>query len=116
MLKANKKALIITSIVTILPVLIGIIYWDRLPDVMATHFGINNEADGFSSKAFAVFGLPAVLLAMLWLGALVISHDPKRQNISPKMFSLGLWIAPVVSLVVAATMYPVNLAQKAISA
>ena len=109
MLKANKKALIITSIVTILPVLIGIIYWDRLPDVMATHFGINNEADGFSSKAFAVFGLPAVLLAMLWLGALVISHDPKRQNISPKMFSLGLWIAPVVSLVVAATMYPVNL-------
>lgn len=109
MLKANKKALIITSIVTILPVLIGIIYWDRLPDVMATHFGINNEADGFSNKAFAVFGLPAVLLAMLWLGALVISHDPKRQNISPKMFSLGLWIAPVVSLVVAATMYPVNL-------
>ena len=109
MLKANKKALIITSIVKILPVLIGIIYWDRLPDVMATHFGINNEADGFSNKAFAVFGLPAVLLAMLWLGALVISHDPKRQNISPKMFSLGLWIAPVVSLVVAATMYPVNL-------
>ena len=109
MLKANKKTLIITSIVTILPVLIGVIYWDRLPDVMATHFGINNEADGFSNKAFAVFGLPAVLLAMLWLGALVISHDPKRQNISPKMFSLGLWIAPVVSLVVAATMYPVNL-------
>ena len=109
MMKANKKTLIITSIVTILPVLIGIIYWDRLPDVMATHFGINNEADGFSNKAFAVFGLPAVLLAMLWLGALVISHDPKRQNISPKMFSLGLWIAPVVSLVVAATMYPVNL-------
>ena len=109
MLKANKKSLIIASIVTILPVLIGIIYWDRLPDVMATHFGINNEADGFSNKAFAVFGLPAVLLAMLWLGALVISHDPKRQNISPKMFSLGLWIAPVVSLVVAATMYPVNL-------
>ncbi len=63
MLKTNKKALIITSIVTILPVLIGIIYWNRLPDVMATHFGMNNEANGFSSKAFAVFGVPAVLLA-----------------------------------------------------
>jgi uncharacterized membrane protein len=76
---------------------------------MATHFGINNEADGFSSKAFAVFGLPAVLLAILWLVAFVTSQDPKRQNISPKMFTLGLWIAPVVSLVIAATMYPVNL-------
>ena len=62
MMKANKKTLIITSIVTILPVLIGIICWNRLPEVMATHFGFNNEANGFSSKAFAVFGLPLILL------------------------------------------------------
>ena len=109
MMKANRKTLIIASIVTLLPVLIGIICWNRLPDVMATHFGMNNEADGFSRKAFAVFGLPAILLAVLWIGAFVTSHDPKRQNISPKMFSLGLWIAPVISLVVAATMYPINL-------
>lgn len=109
MLKANRKTLIIASIVTILPVLIGIICWNRLPDVMATHFGLNNEADGFSSKAFAVFGLPLVLLAVLWVGAFVTAYDPKRQNISQKMFSLMLWIAPIISLVVAATMYPVNL-------
>ena len=109
MLKANKKTLIIASIVTILPVLIGIICWNRLPDVMATHFGMNNEANGFSSKAFAVFGIPLILLAVLWFGAFVTSHDPKRQNISPKMFSLTVWIAPVTSLVVAAILYPVNL-------
>ena len=101
--------MIITSIVTLLPVLIGIICWNRLPDVMATHFGMNNEANGFSSKAFAVFGIPAILLAVLWFGAFVTSHDPKRQNISPKMFSLVVWIAPVTSLVVAAILYPVNL-------
>ena len=109
MMKANKKTLIITSIVTILPVLIGIICWNRLPDVMATHFGMNNEVTGFSSKAFAVFGLPLILLAVLWVGAFVTAHDPKRQNISPKMFSLMLWIAPVISLVAATTIYPVNL-------
>ena len=109
MLKANKKTLIITSIITILPVLIGIICWNRLPDVMATHFGMNNEANGFSNKAFAVFGIPAILLAVLWFGVFVTSHDPKRQNISPKMFSLVVWIAPVTSLVVAAILYPVNL-------
>ena len=109
MLKANRKTLIITSIVTILPMLIGILCWNRLPDVMATHFGMNNEANGFSSKVFAVFGLPLVLLAVLWVGAFVTAHDPKRQNISPKMFSLMLWIAPAISLVAAATVYPVNL-------
>ena len=85
MLKANRKTLIITSIVTILPMLIGIIYWNRLPDVMATHFGFNNEANGFSSKAFAVFGLPVILLAVLLVGAFITSHDPKKQNISAKI-------------------------------
>ena len=109
MLKKNRKLLIITSIVTVLPALIGIVCWNRLPDMMATHFGLNNEADGFSGKAFAVFGIPAFLLAVLWLCAFVTSHDPKRQNISPRMFSLMLWIVPVVSLYVAAVMYPANL-------
>ncbi len=109
MLKANKKTLIITSIVTLLPILIGLLIWDRLPETMAVHFGTDNMANGYSSKAFAVFGIPLICLAVLWGGALVISHDPRKQNITPKMFTLGLWIAPIISLVVAATMYSINL-------
>ena len=109
MLKANKKTLIIASIVTLLPVLIGIVLWNRLPDQMAIHFGINNEADGYSSKAVAVFGLPLFLLAVEWFGAFVMANDPKKQNISSKLFSFSLWIVPVVSLVMAAALYSYNL-------
>ncbi len=109
MLKANKKTLIIASIVTILPIFIGLILWNRLPDVMATHFGMHNEANGFSSKAFAVFGLPAFLLAVEWAAAVITSRDPRKQNISPKMFTLVLWIVPVCSLITAAAIYPDNL-------
>ena len=109
MLKANKKTLIIASIVILLPVLIGIVLWNRLPDRMAIHFGMNNEADGYSSRAVAVFGLPLFLLAVEWLCAAVMANDPKKQNISPKMFSFSLWIAPVISLITAAAMYSFNL-------
>ena len=112
MLKANKKTLIIASIVTILPILIGLLVWDRLPDVMATHFGMDNEAKGWSSKAFAVFGLPLFLLAMVWIAAVVTSQDPRRQNISPKMFTLVLWIIPLVSVVSGAAIYTYNLGMK----
>ena len=112
MLKANKKTLIIASIVTILPILIGLLVWDRLPDVMATHFGMDNEANGWSSKAFAVFGLPLFLLAMEWIAAVVTSQDPRRQNISPKMFTLVLWIIPMVSVVCGAAIYTYNLGMK----
>ena len=91
MLKANKKTLIIASIVTIMPLFIGLLFWNRLPDVMATHFGMDNEANGWSSKVFAVFGLPLFLVAMEWIMAAVTSQDPRRQNISPKLFTLILW-------------------------
>lgn len=109
MLKENKRTLILASLVTLLPVLIGLYFWDRLPDVMATHFGMNNQADGFSSKPVAVFGIPLLCLAVLWVGAVVTAQDPRRQNISPKLYTLCLWIAPLVSLVAAATVYPINL-------
>ena len=109
MLKAHKRTLILTSILTILPILVGVYYWDLLPDPMATHFGALGEANGYSSKAFAVFGLPLFLLAMLHLLALVTAKDPKRQNISSKLFRLVLWIIPFVSLVAYVSIYSFNL-------
>ena len=112
MLKENKRTLIIASVITILPIIIGIFLWNSLPDVMATHFGADNEGNGFSSKAFAVIGIPILLLAVEWIGALVTAHDPRKQNISPKMFSIMLWIVPVISIVATATMYSYNLGYK----
>ena len=109
MLKENRKTLIITSIITMIPAVIGAILWDRLPDVMATHFGFNDQPDGFGGKAFVVFAMPLIMLALLWAGAFITAHDPKKQNISGKMFSLVLWIVPAVSLIMAAVLYPYNL-------
>ncbi len=58
------KTLIITSIICLLPILLGLALWDKLPDTMAIHFNIYNEPDNFASKGFVVFGLP-VLMAFL---------------------------------------------------
>ena len=112
MLKSNKKTLMITSIVTVLPILVGVFFWDRLPDVMATHFGADNDANGFSSKAFAVFGIPLFCLAMLLIAAFITARDPRKQNISPKVFTMLLWIVPICSLIGAAAIYPYNLGHK----
>ena len=54
MWKEHKGTLIVASVVTLLPILIGVILWDRLPDTMAIHFGANNAANGFAGKTFAV--------------------------------------------------------------
>ena len=105
MWKQYKKHLILSSIVTLLPALFGLIFWDRLPDLMPTHWGTGAEADGFSSKAFAVFALPLILLAAQWLCLFLTQLDPKNKGRNQKPMTLVLWIMPAVSLIVSAVMY-----------
>ena len=109
MLKENKKTLILASIITILPIFVGLYFWNKLPEQMGTHFGVTGEVDGYSSKTFAVFGTPLLLLAVEWFCAFVTANDPKKQNISPKLFKLILWIVPIVSLFIALFLYSYNL-------
>ncbi len=112
MLKENKKTLIITSIITLLPLVAGLILWSRLPDRMAVHFDADSNANGYGSKAFAVFGLPLILLAVHWIAVITTANDPRRRNISPLMFSLVLWVSPVISLLSGALLYTVNLGKE----
>ena len=71
MINKHKGALIVTSIVILLPVLIGLLLWNRLPEQIPTHWNIHGEIDAWSSKPFAVFGLPAMLLVIHWICLLV---------------------------------------------
>ena len=98
MIKKNLKTMIITSIIILAPIVVGLLMWDKLPAEMATHFGPTGEPDGWSSKPFAVIGLPLFLLALHWFCAFFTGVDPKKENISNKMMTLILWICPVVAI------------------
>ena len=105
MIKKNLKVLIITSIIIVLPILAGVVLWNQLPEQMPTHWNAAGEVDGWSSKPFAVFGLPLILVAAQWLCVLATTTDPKRQNHSEKIYHLVFWIMPVLSIVLHAVTY-----------
>ena len=105
MIKKNLKTLIVTSILIVLPVLAGIILWDRLPEQMPTHWNAAGDIDGWTSKPFTVFGLPLILLAAQWLCVLGTLADPKKENHPVKVLHLVLWIIPVLSLVLGTITY-----------
>ena len=98
MLKKNKATLLITTLAMLLPMVIGLILWNQLPDPMPSHWNIHGEVDGWSSKAFAVFGLPGMLLGFHWICVFASCADPKAANYTPKMLAVVLWICPVLSL------------------
>lgn len=105
MLKQNKKMLVLTSVVTLLPVLAGLLLWNKLPEQMATHWGISGTADGWSGRAFAVLGVPAIVLALHWLCVLITAKDPRNKNQGRKAQRMVLWICLVLSLFVNGMVY-----------
>ncbi|MBQ4150577.1 MAG: SdpI family protein [Clostridia bacterium] len=112
MIKKNLKKIIFTSIVTLLPIIAGLLIWDKLPDEVPTHFGPDGMADGWSSKPFAVFGMPLMLLGFHLLCIFGSSLDPKHKNINSKMLTLVLWICPVISILVSSFAFCVSLGYK----
>ena len=105
MLKKNKWALLISSLVILLPVAVGLLLWERLPEQVPSHWNAAGEVDGWSSKAVAVFAMPAFLLVMHWLCVVVTALDPKNKGKNAKAQSLVLWIIPVLSLLVNGMVY-----------
>ena len=112
MIKKNLPKLIITSLVILIPILIGIVLWDKLPDQVPVHWNINGDVDGFATKAQAVFLKPLVLVAFHWICVLGTSLDPKKQNINDKIFTLVLWIIPVISLLCNSMVFATALGHK----
>ena len=109
MIKKNLKTLIVTSVVILLPILAGVILWNQLPNPMPTHWNASGEIDGWSSKPFAIFGLPLILLAAQWLCVLGTAADPKKNNHPEKILHLVLWIVPLLSVVMHTFVYLIAL-------
>ena len=109
MIRKHKWELIVSSLVILIPVLVGLILWNRLPETIATHWGFDGQPDGYGSIPFAVFVPYLCLLAGHWLCILVTAKDPKNQNRNWKPIRLVLWIMPVLSNVCGAIMYSLAL-------
>lgn len=62
----HKFALIASALLAIVSWVIAILFWDKLPQVIPTHFGISGMADDWQNKSILwAFMLPAVQTLMV---------------------------------------------------
>lgn len=92
------KDLIITTIVCLLPMLIGAYFYNRLPDQMVTHWGVDGP-NGWSSKATACFGMPGMMAGLNVLVHFFMNNDPKKRNYSIALRNISKWLMPAGSLI-----------------
>ena len=109
MIKKYKWQLIISSAIILLPIVIGLLIWDHLPEQVAIHWNFYGEPDGWGSRSFAVWGIPLFLLAVQWICIFCTARDTKNKDQSSKIFSIVLWILPIISLIVYGCTYAIAL-------
>ena len=111
-MKKDRRLLIVTTLVCLLPALVGAAVYSRLPETMATHWNLHGEVDGWSSRAFAVLGLPCLVAGMNLLLHFGLRADPKRENMNATLRTLSLWTPAVISLLCCGVTLAVGLGVK----
>lgn len=91
-------------LVAILP---GIMVYDRLPEEIATHFGLDGAPNGYSSRLFAVVGLPLIvaLVQTVYCITTNLFRKDKEMNRAEKvirfLFPTGLYALQIFMLMYA---------------
>ncbi len=101
----RKKAILLTSLLVLIPMIIGLILWNKLPEEIPVHFNTDGKPDNWESKSFAVFFIPLFLWGIHLLTGFITLADPKKQNISDKVFMLILYICPAAGIFGTIVMY-----------
>ena len=99
MKKLNLKNLIITVIVCLLPIIIGVLFYNKLPESVAIHWGINNNPNGYFSKLAFVFGLPIMMAALQIFCCISSDLSDKNPEANKKAVTIFKWIIPILTIV-----------------
>lgn len=67
-------------LILLLPVCGGVLLWDKLPQRMPIHWNAQGEIDGYASKPFATFFVPAVNLFIVGLIYFLALIDPRIRK------------------------------------
>lgn len=111
-MKHTKLTIILSCIVLLSPIIFGMIVWNKLPESMPIHWGVNGEADRWSSKPFAVFVLPLLILAIHGICIFASGKDFRDKKQSPKVMGLVLWICPLLSVMANSLTYAISLGKE----
>ncbi len=94
---------LLSSAVVLLPMLVGVILWARLPDLIPTNFDLEGNVKNYSEKGFVVFAIPLFILVAHLLSSLrVAQKKAEKAEIAASLFQ---WICPAISLIVYVDVY-----------
>lgn len=81
-MKNNKIKIIFPIIIILISFLLATYFYQIFPETITIHWGIDGQANGFSSKAFGLFFMPILSIFLLVLFTFLPQTDPYKENFS----------------------------------
>ena len=95
MKKRNKQIRVLTVLICLLPIILGILFYHKLPEQMPIHFTIKNIPDNYAPKNFALFGLP-IIMALVQAICMLIMQSRFKDEEEPKVIKILEWVIPIL--------------------
>ena len=105
MKKQTKVICWLAGICCLLPAIVGLVLYSRLPDQVAVHWGFGGEPNGFMHKFGACFGIPLLTAALYGVMIAVTWVELRRKKVSQRVMRGIVWIFPAVSWVASGAIY-----------
>ena len=93
---STKTTSILVIALVAIAVIAGVILWNKLPDQMASHWNVNDQADDYMPKFWGIFLMPIISLGMLALFLVIPNIDPLKANIAEFRNIFNLFILLIV--------------------
>ena len=97
---STKTTLTISVILILAGTLAGILLWNQLPDQVASHWNEYDQVNGYMSKFWGVFLMPAITTGLLLLFLVIPSIDPLKANIQQFRDTFNTFIALIIAFMV----------------
>lgn len=91
----NNMQRVIGNIVILTPVIVGLVFYNQLPNRVAIHFNVEEQANGFMDRNLAIVVLPFIALVIYNLLFLFF-----KQITIPFLKEFMLWLIPIFSVVI----------------
>ena len=98
--KVWNERLLVSSALCVVPLVIGLFLYDKIPDNMPIHWSSTENADGFIAKSIGIWLVPLGLLVVHLLVSLGMTLKNCNQQMARMTLLVGYWAVPVVAVII----------------
>lgn len=91
----NNMQRVIGNIVILTPVIVGLVFYKQLPNQIAIHFNVEEQANGFMNRNLAIVALPFLALIIYNL-----CFSFFKQITIPFLKEFMLWLVPISTVLI----------------